>query len=216
MNNGNKIKIVIADDHDVIIDGLIALLSPEADMDVTGRANNGSQLLQVIKNKPIDLIILDIDMPEMNGVEAAGKIRQSHPDIKILVLTMHNSPDFISNLMHHGVHGYILKNTRRQDLLTAIRRVMKGETFYTPEVARTIMESLRNEAHKKDDKIILTKREKEIIRLITDEYTSREIGKQLFISHHTVERHRKNIIAKLGVKNVAGLVKYAMKNGLAD
>lgn len=216
MNLVKEIKIVIADDHDVIIDGLIALLNPEEDLTVSGRANNGEQLLEVISNKPVDLILLDIDMPKMNGAEAAKKIREKYPSIKILVLTMYNSPDFIAQLMKCGVNGYILKNTRRKDLVNAVREVMKGGFFYSPEVAHSVMDGLRSGPEKKNGAIELTKREKEIIRLISEELTSREIGSQLYISHHTVERHRKNIIAKLGVKNVAGLVKYAMRHGLVE
>ena len=210
-----KIKIIIADDHDVIIDGLMALLNTEDDMQIVGRANNGKQLLEVIKNKPVDLVILDIDMPEMNGVEAASKLKIKYPELKILVLSMYNTPDFIAQLLRHGVDGYILKNTRKKELIEAIRSVFIGKTFYAPEVTSAMMENFRKEK-KLEQKPELTEREKDIVRLICNEQTSREIAGQLFISFHTVEKHRKNIIAKLGVKNVAGLVKYALKNGLAD
>ena len=216
MNSSTPIKIIIADDHDVIIDGLMALLSTESDLQVVGRANNGKQLLEVIKNKPVDLIILDIEMPEMNGVEAAEKLKEKHPTLKILVLTMFNTPDFIANLLRHGVDGYILKNSRKKELLQAIRSVMSGRSFYAPEVTDIMMASFRHEKPSKAETPELTPREKDIVRLIAEEYTSREIGEKLFISFHTVERHRKNIIAKLGVKNVAGLVKYAVKNGLTN
>ena len=214
MKETTPIKIIITDDHDVIIDGLMALLSTENDIQIVGRANNGKQLLDIIKNKPVDLIILDIEMPEMNGVEAAEKIKEKFPELKILVLTMYNTPDFIANLLRHGIDGYILKNSRKKELLQAIRSVMMGRSFYAPEVTEMMMDSFRQEKYNKKNTPVLTPREKEIIRLITEEYTSREIGEKLFISFHTVERHRKNIIAKLGVKNVAGLVKYAIRNGL--
>lgn len=216
MNDLTPVKIIIADDHEVIIDGLIALLATEKDLQVVGRANNGNQLLEIIKNKPVDLIILDIDMPEMNGVEAAKKLKEKYPDVKILVLTMFNTPDFIANLLRHGVDGYILKNSRKRELLKAIRSVRSGRSFYAPEVTEIMMNSFRQEKNNNKDTVQLTPREKEIIRLISEEYTSREIGEKLFISFHTVERHRKNIIAKLGVKNVAGLVKYAIMNGLVE
>lgn len=214
MINLTPIKIIIADDHDVIIDGLTALLSTEKNLQIVGRANNGKQLLEIIKNKPVDLIILDIEMPEMNGVEAAELLKAKYPELKILVLTMYNSPDFIANLLRHGVDGYILKNSRKQELLQAINSVFSGRSFYAPEVTEIMMDSFRQGQSNKEDTPELTPREKEIVRLIAEEHTSREIGEKLFISFHTVERHRKNIIAKLGVKNVAGLVKYALKNGL--
>lgn len=215
MINLTPIKIIIADDHDVIIDGLTALLSTEKNLQIVGRANNGKQLLEIIKNKPVDLIILDIEMPEMNGVEVTEKLKTIYPQLKILVLTMYNSPDFIANLLRHGVDGYILKNSRKNDLLQAINSVVSGRPFYAPEVTEIMMDSFRQGQSNKEDTPELTQREIEIVRLIAEEYTSREIGEKLFISFHTVERHRKNIIAKLGVKNVAGLVKYALKNGLS-
>ncbi|MEZ4935412.1 MAG: response regulator transcription factor [Saprospiraceae bacterium] len=215
MINLTPIKIIIADDHDVIIDGLTALLSTEKNLQIVGRANNGKQLLEIIKNKPVDLIILDIEMPEMNGVEVTEKLKTIYPELKILVLTMYNSPDFIANLLRHGVDGYILKNSRKNDLLQAINSVVSGRPFYAPEVTEIMMDSFRQGQSNKEDTPELTQREIEIVRLIAEEYTSREIGEKLFISFHTVERHRKNIIAKLGVKNVAGLVKYALKNGLS-
>lgn len=216
MINSTPIKIIIADDHDVIIDGLTALLSTEINLQIVGRANNGKQLLEIIKNKPVDLIILDIEMPEMNGVEATEKLKIKYPELKVLVLTMYNSPDFIANLLRHGVDGYILKNSRKQELLQAINSVVSGRSFYAPEVTEIMMDSFRQGQSNKEDTPELTPREIEIVRLIAEEYTSREIGEKLFISFHTVERHRKNIIAKLGVKNVAGLVKYAIKNGLVN
>ena len=177
-------KIIIADDHDVIIDGLMALLSIESDVEVVGRANNGIQLLEVVKNKPVDLIILDIEMPEMNGVETAEKLKTNYPDLKILVLTMYNSPDFIASLLRHGVDGYILKNTRKADLLKAIRTVCEGGSFYTPEVTQIMMNSFRKEK-KSQTQPELTPREKDIIRLIANEFTSREIGEKTlhFISY---------------------------------
>lgn len=215
MNNPPKIRLVIADDHDMIIDGLMALLANEQDIQVVGRANNGKLLLNVLKNKPVDLVVLDIDMPEMNGVEACEAIKKSYPSIKILVLTMYNTPSFITQVISHGADGYILKNTRKKELTDGIRTVMAGKPFYTSAVTSTIMSSFK-QSHSTEKEVELTNREKDIIRLICNEMTSREIGQQLFISHHTVERHRKNIIAKLGVKNVAGLVKYALKKGLVE
>jgi len=213
MKNLKKIKVFITDDHDVVIDGLIALLQSENDIQIVGRANNGKQLIEMLKNKPVDLVLMDIDMPIMNGVEATSYLKKNFPEIKVLILTMYNTPEFIANLLRIGADGYLLKNTRKKELVAAIRMVTNGQSFYAPDVTQTIMESFKSGITSSSEPE-LTDREKDILRLITAEHTSREIGKKLFISFHTVERHRKNIIAKLGVKNVAGLVKYAIRKGL--
>ncbi|MEO1408224.1 MAG: response regulator transcription factor [Bacteroidota bacterium] len=210
------LKIVITDDHEVLIDGLIALLAPEADLQVVGKALNGRDLLELLAHKPVDLVIMDIDMPEMDGVVATQKLKEQFPHIKVLVLTMYSKPDFIKNLMRSGVDGYMLKYSSKRDLVRAIRSVAENEFFYTPEIAQEVMQSLRSDSTTTEETPVLSEREKEIIRLVAQEYTSREIAEQLYLSYHTVERHRKNILAKLGVKNVAGLVRYALKNGLVD
>ncbi|MEO0776852.1 MAG: response regulator transcription factor [Bacteroidota bacterium] len=210
------LKIVITDDHEVLIDGLIALLAPEADLQVVGKALNGRDLLELLAHKPVDLVIMDIDMPEMDGVVATQKLKEQFPHIKVLVLTMYSKPDFIKNLMRSGVDGYMLKYASKRDLVRAIRSVAENEFFYTPEIAQEVMQSLRSDSTTTEETPVLSEREKEIIRLVAQEYTSREIAEQLYLSYHTVERHRKNILAKLGVKNVAGLVRYALKNGLVD
>ena len=197
------LKIVITDDHEVLIDGLIALLAPEADLQVVGKALNGRDLLELLAHKPVDLVIMDIDMPEMDGVVATQKLKEQFPHIKVLVLTMYSKPDFIKNLMRSGVDGYMLKYASKRDLVRAIRSVAENEFFYTPEIAQEVMQSLRSDSTTTEETPVLSEREKEIIRLVAQEYTSREIAEQLYLSYHTVERHRKNILANLGVKNVA-------------
>ncbi len=210
------LKIVLTDDHEVLIDGLIALLTPEPDLQVVGKALNGKELLHLLSTKPVDLVVMDIDMPEMDGVVATKKLKEQFPHIKVLVLTMYNTPEFIKSLIRNGADGYMLKYSSKRDLIKAIRSVADNQFFYTPEIAGEVMKSLRDPAPETEEKVTLSKREKEIVILVSQEYTSREIADKLHLSYHTIERHRKNILAKLQLKNVAGLVRYAIKNGLAD
>lgn len=210
------IKIIIADDHEVLIDGLIALFAPEPDIQVVGKALHGKQLLELLRNKPVDLVIMDIDMPEMDGVVATKELKEKYPQIKVLVLTMYSTPDFVKNILRNGADGYMLKYAPKKELIKAIRSVANNQLFYTPEIAQEVMQSFRQEETEKKEEAQLSNREKEIVVFVAQEYTSREIAEKLFLSYHTVERHRKNILAKLGLKNAAGLTRYAIKNGLVD
>lgn len=212
----HKIKIVIADDHEVVIDGLMALLALEADFQVVGKALNGEHLLEVLKNKPCDVVIMDIEMPQMNGAEATAELKASRPELKILVLTMYNTYEFIANLAKLGVDGYILKNSSKRVLVEAIRAVAAGNKYFPLEIKEKLFEMVMPGHATTTARPEITDREKDIIRLIAAELTSHEIAAKLFLSFHTVEKHRKNIMAKLQVKNTAGLVKYALRNGLAD
>lgn len=212
------IRIIIADDHQIFIDGLKALLSGVEDFEIIKEANNGLDLLEQMENDLPDIVLMDMNMPEMNGLEASKQIRQKYPEVKILVLTMHGSIDYIQKLIKAGAQGYLLKNTGKTELETAIRALIKGENYYSNEVTKRIMRGLQKKHNQdKDFQIVeLTEREKQVLILIADELTTHEIADKLFISHHTVETHRKNLISKLNVRNVNGLVKYAVQQGLVD
>jgi len=211
-------KIIIADDHQMFIDGLKSLLNTNNQLEIVGEANNGKQLLELLANTPSDIVLMDVNMPEMDGVEATKQLAQHYPHIKVLMLTMFNTRDYIEKLLKAGAHGYILKNTGKEELFEAIEKVMAGESYFSKEVTERIMEGLqRKKTIEKDPMMVeLTDREKEVLKLIVQEMTSNEIAEKLFISFHTVETHRKNLISKLGVKNIAGLVKYAFQQGLID
>lgn len=211
-------KIIIADDHQMFIDGLKSLLSTNNQIELVGEANNGKQLLELLANTSTDIVLMDVNMPEMDGVEATKQLAQNYPHIKVLMLTMFNTRDYIEKLLKAGAHGYILKNTGKEELFEAIEKVMAGESYFSKEVTERIMEGLqRKKTIEKDPMMVeLTDREKEVLKLIVQEMTSNEIAEKLFISFHTVETHRKNLISKLGVKNIAGLVKYAFQQGLVD
>lgn len=217
-----KIKIVIADDHDLFKEGIKLLLRNEKDLEVVGDASNGQELVNLLKSVSVDVILMDINMPVMNGIEATKKVLAMYPNTKILALTMFDEGAYISEMMKAGAHGYLLKNTGREELLSAIQKVCNGEKYLSSAVTVKLIDSvLKNdklpEAPKKDvRKAHITKRELLIIKLIAQELTNQEIADKLENSPMTIITHRKNLLRKLGVKNTAGLIKYAVQNGLLD
>ena len=212
------IKIMIADDHQMFIDGIKLLLKSRKDFLVVGESQNGVELLNALNKQEADLILMDVNMPEMNGEEATKLVKKQFPKTKVLMLTMFSSRDYIEKLLRAGADGYILKNTGKEELTQAIDTLISGKSFYSQEVTMRIMEGLqqKKEAENNPHFVELTLREKDVLKLIVKELTSHEIADELYISFHTVETHRKNLISKLQVKNIAGLVKFALQNGLAD
>lgn len=216
------IRLLIADDHQMLLDGIRALLRDAEDIAVVGEAPNGAEVIAFVEQQQVDVILMDINMPVMNGIETTAHIAKHHAAIKVIALTMHSERTFISRILKAGAAGYVLKNTGKQELLTAIRRVAAGETYFSNEVASVMMEQYMPQSSRRNGSGLepsvheLTKRETEILRLIAQELTNNEIAERLFISMYTVETHRKNLIRKIGVKNTAGLVKYAMQQGLTE
>jgi DNA-binding NarL/FixJ family response regulator len=207
------IKIIIADDHQMFIDGLKLIINSFKNIEVIGEALSGEALLTLMEKKKPDLIILDINMPGMDGIETAKELRKKFPEIKILMVTMHKQRDFIIQLVSIGVTGYVLKNTGAEELYTAIRTISEGGEYFGEEVTKEILHGMRN----KNSSIEIphfSKRELEILKLLTEELSSTQIGERLFISHHTVESHRKNMLMKAQVKTTAGLIRYAINMGL--
>jgi len=209
------ITIIVADDHQMFIDGIKALLSNEREMRVTGEALNGNCVLQLLEKKMADVVLLDVNMPDMDGIEATKYIREKFPLVKILMLTMYNNHEFIFSLVNAGASGYILKNTGKAELVEAIKTVHSGKTYYSKEVTETILKNFsKKPAEQKMEAAQLTAREKDVLKLIAEEFNTHEIADKLFISTNTVETHRKNLMIKLNAKNIAGLVKFAIQTGL--
>jgi len=208
------IKVIIADDHHIFLDGLQSLLKEEEDIEVVGEALNGEQALDLLEKHEVDVALLDVRMPKMDGLEATKVIVKKYPKVKILALTMHKGKDSITGLLEAGAMGYVLKNTRAEELVKAIKTVHAGATFYSDEVTKTVMASYRQRKAAEESPVQLTSREKEVLRLIVNERTTQEIANELHISPHTVDTHRKNLLSKLNLHNTAGLVRYALENGI--
>lgn len=208
-------RLLIVDDHEMIRNGLNALLSDEKDMTVVGFASNGREAIAECDRQPVDVVLMDIMMPELGGVEATGSISRRYPETKVLAVTINEQGRYIKEALKAGAAGYILKHSNRQELLEAIRTVAAGRPYYSGEVLSRISDEFTRGAKHRDNPM-LTKKEREVLRLIALEQSNQEIAEQLGCGQRTVDTHKRNLIKKLGVKNVVGLVKYAMREGLVD
>lgn len=210
-------NILLTDDHQLVIDGLKNLLADEDAFEVVAEANNGKRAIEIIENIRIDLVLMDIDMPVMNGLEATAHIKKHHPEVKIIVLSMHDTHSVIQKSMTLGADGYLLKNSDKDELISAIKKVLDGQKFFSSDVTMALLN--KKESSTDSDTITLaqlTEREIEILKKIAEGLSNKEIGDELFISHRTVDTHRTNLMRKLDVNNIAGLVRFAIKNGLID
>jgi len=214
----NKIKIFIVDDHQMLIDGLKALLINEKQYTISGEATKAALALDLINNAIPDIVLTDINMPEMDGIEFTRLLLNKHPKIKVIALSMFGEKSTISEMLDAGVSGYILKNTGKKELVDALQKVAAGGMFFSDDVSAEMMKAMseRGKLKQEEEKVHLTEREKEIIKLIAKEYSNAKIGETLFISERTVETHRKNIFRKTETKTVVGLIKYAIENKLTD
>jgi len=213
------IKVFVTDDHELYLEGLCLLLKKQEGIEVLGSCLNAEDLLTKLSTLQIDILLLDVHLPDMEEEELLKKIRQLKPDLKVLYLTMMRGTRYIHKLMKYGLQGYLLKNAGIEELKSAIQTVAAGGTYYSKEI--NIMDAtndFRNTITIDDKQVdeILSKREIEILKLICKEYSNAEIAEKLFLSISTVETHRKNLISKLGVNNTVGLVKFAIKNKLID
>jgi two-component system, NarL family, nitrate/nitrite response regulator NarL len=210
-----RIKIFILDDHQMLIDGLKALLVSDSQFEITGTSTNGKTALELISKNPPNIVLTDINMPEMDGIEFTRAVRKKYPQIKVLALSMFGEKSTIAEILDAGASGYILKNTGKEELINALLKISSGGMFFSDEISAEMMKTLSERGQKKEEeKIHLTEREKEIIQLIAKEYSNAQIGEKLFISERTVETHRKNIFRKANTKTIVGLIKFAMENKL--
>ena len=216
----SQIKIIIADDHKIIRVGLRGLLEREKDIEVTGEAENADDVLRVLSDQMADVILMDIDLGETDGITTTRKIKELYPSIHVLGLTMHEEPQYIIRMLEAGASGYLLKNAGREELLTAIHTVAKGDSYFSQKVSATLLEAITrqkeipSESKKSETQSPLSDREIEVLRLIAQEYSNGEIAEKLFISIRTVDTHRRNLLEKLQAKNTVGLVKYAIEKGI--
>ncbi|MDX5586008.1 MAG: response regulator transcription factor [Aureibaculum sp.] len=216
----NKITVHIADDHQIIIDGLSAILDFESDIEVVGFSLNGRQVLDWFKNNTADVLLLDINMPDVNGVEVLQGFKEYQTTPHVIVLSSYDNIKLVKDILKIGAKSFVPKKSAGEHIVTAIREVAKGEQYFTDDVKEKMMNAIMgNPEHSEDNSegmllSSLTKREYQILKLIALEYTTKKICDTLFISVSTVETHRKNLLKKLKVKNSVGLALFALKNNI--
>lgn len=210
----SKLNLLLADDHAVITQGLKSLLAGEDDIHIAHTCESGREALRSLDTLSIDVVLLDVDMPEMSGQECAEAIISRFPKVKIIMLTMHDSPGVIKPLLELGVHGYLLKTVERLELVNAIRNVAQGRNYFQSEVTQALIKpTVSNQASQIEE---LSSREIDVVKLVANGNTNAEIADVLHISPRTVDSHRTNIMRKLDIHNVAGITKYAFRNGLIE
>jgi two-component system nitrate/nitrite response regulator NarL len=206
-----RIRIILVDDHQMLLDGLASLLRTEKRFELVGICNRAKDVLELVAHTQVDILITDINMPEMNGVELTRILKKNYPEIKVLALSMLGERSTISEMLEAGISGYILKNTGKEELVNALLKVHSGGLFFSDDITSEMMKSIAAQTEVKEEKVKLTSRELEIVKLIAAEKSNLEIAELLFISERTVETHRKNIFRKTGTKGVVGLLKLAME-----
>jgi DNA-binding NarL/FixJ family response regulator len=212
-------KIFLVDDHQLIRDGMRHILESDPRVELVGEAANGKQALERLARCQADLVFLDISMPEMDGLATCQALREKYPHLRILMLSMYGEAQKIKQLMAAGANGYLLKNSSEAEIKKGVETVMKGQNYFSEDATEVIMQSLssQNENESNLSSVMpLSRREKEVLKLILKEYSNAQIAAALYISPRTVDAHKRNLLEKTGSKNLAGLVLYAFRNGLAE
>jgi DNA-binding NarL/FixJ family response regulator len=219
-----KIKIVLADDHELVRSGLMKLLETYKDLTVIGEAGDGVEAVEKTKTLNPDVLIIDLSMPKLSGVEATKIIRKECPNVAVLVLTMHQNEEYVYQIFKSGAGGYILKDAGKDELAAAIRAVARGEKYFSSRVSQIMVNGFLRKTSARDEStssgveglnVSLTKREKEVLSLIAEGLNNLEISEKLFISPRTVDTHRTNIMQKLNIHDAANLVKFAIEHGFS-
>lgn len=215
------VSILIADDHQLVLDGLTAIVQDRPEFNLVGTARNGREAVKLVALLKPDIVFMDIDMPGMNGLEATSIIKRDHPETSVVILTMHSEPSLVKAVINFGANGYLLKNADRHEFIDALLKVAEGKSYFSPELTRSLVsEGAKSSSFLTSNPSLLlsklTEREIEVLRLIAEGLSNKEIGDQLFISHRTVDTHRTNLMKKLDIHNIAGLIKFAFGNGLVD
>jgi len=213
----STIKVLLVDDHTIVRKGIRSLLDGEANIEVVGEAENGREAVEKVGQLSPNIVLMDSTMPLLNGLEATRQIEKRFPDVKVLILTMHTNEEYILQFLQAGAAGYLVKQSAPQDLVSAIRAVTQGDYFLSPSISKTVIEELVR--HNKPDPVedsynTLTDREREVLQLIVEGFSNKEIAEQLHISLKTVGVHRINLMHKLNVHNVTELTKYAIRKGI--
>ncbi|NLO75044.1 MAG: response regulator transcription factor [candidate division WS1 bacterium] len=212
-----KTRIILADDHKIMREGLRSLLAREPEMEVVAEAGNGRDCVDLARKLEPDLVVMDIGMPDLNGIEATRQIRADHPEVKVLALSMHSDRRFASAMLAAGASGYLLKDSAFEELSQAIQAVLEGQTYLSPAIAGLVVEDYVQRLGEEPSPFsVLRPREREVLQAMAEGKSTREIAEALHISVKTVETHRQNIMNALGLRSVAELTKYAIREGLTS
>jgi DNA-binding NarL/FixJ family response regulator len=209
-----KIRILVADDHAVVRQGLGRILAAEPDMEIVAEAANGREVLERAQERKPDVVIMDVAMPDLNGIEATRALMAASPHIRVLAVSMHKEAVYVREMLRAGARGYLIKDAQETDLIEAVRAVWKGQGYISPAIAESVLVDYRK--HVDDPVERLTVREREVLRLIAEGKTNKEIAAMLTLSVYTVDAHRGNIMEKLNLRSAAEIVRFAMRNGMIE
>jgi DNA-binding NarL/FixJ family response regulator len=209
-------RVLLADDHALVRHGIRLILDSEPDLQVVAEADDGAEAVETALRREIDLAVLDVSMPRLTGVQAARQLAEHRPDLRVLILSMHDNEQFFFEALRAGASGYVLKSAAHEDLVTACRAALRGEPFLYPQGMATLIRDFLERGPGEGKADPLSPRESEVLKLIAEGFTSREIGATLHISEKTVERHRSNILDKLGLRDRVALTRYAIRRGLVE
>ncbi len=215
----NKLRIVLADDHTILREGLRALLSADPNFEIVGEAGNGREAVRCVEKLGPDLLLMDLSMPRMSGMDAISEIKKRYPETKIIALTVHKTEEYLLSTLQAGVDGYVLKDATHDELVMAIHNVAAGKPYLSPGISDKVIEGYlegKESSLSVSSWQRLSQREREVLKLIAEGYKNKEIAEDLCISLKTVEKHRANLMKKLDLHNAAGLTVYAMKRGLVS
>jgi two-component system, NarL family, response regulator NreC len=212
------IRIILADDHAIVRHGLSRAMEQEQDIEVIGQAEDGNMTVALARQLRPDLVLMDISMPDLNGIEASREIRRESPETQIVALSMHSEKRYVTEMFKAGAKGYLLKDSNFSELLTAIRTVAEGKTYLSPSISDTVVEDMVTGEYGKESSAfsVLTPREREVLQLLAEGNTTKQAAMRLHISPKTVEAHRLRIMSKLNIDNIALLTKYAIQEGLTS
>lgn len=214
-----NIRLILADDHEMMREGLKSLIQKESDMEVVGEADNGEQTVKLAAKVGAHVVVMDVAMPDLNGIEATRKIISANPRTKVVALSGHDSKEFVREMLTAGASAYVLKKRAYEELVRAIREVMKGKKYLSPDIAQGVVDDYIELSSSISDKpafIVLTNREREVLQQLAEGKTTKEMADALSVSVKTVETHRRNIMEKLNLHSIAGLTKYAVREGVTS
>jgi len=204
-----RIKVILVDDHHIVLDGLESLLQQEPEFQVLASLHSGEEVLDMLKSQQPHILLTDFSLPGISGIDFVRQVKRTYPQVKVIVLSMHDEAHIIKSVLKEGVEGYLLKNIQHSELKSAIRHVAQGLPYVSPEVTRLLMDEMNKP---KDEPELLTDRELDVLRLIAKEFSNKAIADKLFISERTVETHRKNIFRKTKTSSLVGLIKFAYEH----